>query len=165
MRPVVLWQDRFYRDLMPPAIAKIVLVDKALANWGRDPLETGTAIILDLEFPFVAWLGVDGLANEELVQMIILPAHDHLQTLMQAIQAESSGHTHLPPDGRLDALQGDVELIGHRSRRGHDLGSLAASRALAHGSAPPLRRLARVVRRSSTILGNSPCAAAIIWSL
>lgn len=92
---------------MPPAIAESILVDKRAAYLGCNTLETGTSDIFHFDFPLVARLGVDRLTDEKLMQMIVLPAHDDLEALMEAIQADLAGDAHLAPDRRLNPIQGN----------------------------------------------------------
>src|SRR5712692_819501 len=77
------WLDAFYRNHMSPTIPKIVLVDKAGSFLASDLAESDPSIVFHLVPILGIWLSIARRADDELMQMIVLPAHDDLEHPMK----------------------------------------------------------------------------------
>lgn len=100
-------------DAKAPVIAKVVdVAEFAQAALDQRPdadafLFEDPAVFGDI---FGVWDAIDSIPNDEFMEVVILPAHDDLNEVMQARKRGRQGDIQLPPDegGRLYQLEPDA---------------------------------------------------------
>ena len=114
---------------MLPTITEVVLVKKAILRAAKDIVEHGPSFAL----PFQAELGIGrsvlDSAFQEQVKMAVVPPHHSLEDMMKALQARVARDLHTPPDRRLRAAKGDLDLE-NGARLRHRQAAHAGERAL-----------------------------------
>ena len=148
---------------MAPAVAEVILVDEAAAAAddlpefdvlaGQDPFVERVVVVVAHADAMVADL--------ELVQVRILPAHRGLDHVVQRLEAEGVLHFDTAPDRRVDVFQGDVQhqpalrvVLGqivkrvvrsrfcHEGVQGFDQGTVVVARVGGEHGRPVVRALA-----------------------
>ncbi len=96
---------------MLPAIAEIILVDKAGPLFTGKVTQPDTPLVLHLVVVFWVWLPVVCPADKKLMQVRMFPTHHHLQKVVQRGQGNPIGDRDAPPDRRLNANESDIQLV------------------------------------------------------
>src|SRR6266516_4270928 len=96
---------------MQPAVPKIILVAEAGSLLPSNVPEADPPVTLHVVFILRVRLPVAHLANEELVEVGMLPTHDDLQEVMQGSKRDLVRHQNVPPDRGVDAHQTDIQLV------------------------------------------------------
>lgn len=102
-------EDLLCQDLMTPAISKVVLVGKLELLPGDDSVQLDLLLVLEIIAQHICLSGDDAVAltlYHELVQMAVIPAHDHLQNLVKLEQGNIPANLNSPPDERPYSFKG-----------------------------------------------------------
>jgi hypothetical protein len=100
----------FYFDAVDPVVAKVIDVVKNLSGPGDPFRQPGPGRVLAL--CLLVGRFEASVVDVELVEMVVLPAEQHLDGPVQLVQGCVTRKDHGSPDGRLDALQVDSETQG-----------------------------------------------------
>jgi len=121
----ICWQYFFHHDLVLPAVAEIIFVNKLFLHGRREVGDLESFLIQG----FVAHISrvrvgppVESASHDELVQMRVRPAHHHLNDLMQPVQGHVPPHDHAPPNRRLGPSQSDLQLIQRHTTASFEFG-------------------------------------------
>src|SRR5690606_2872825 len=111
-------RDSVHLDVVDPVVAEIIGVREAAARADQRVQPDAALVLLrlDPERAVVRGGPEAAVADLELVQVVVLPAHRALDHLVQAGQGDRPGHAHAPPDRRPGARDGDAELVGGAAR-------------------------------------------------
>src|SRR5450759_4270718 len=91
-----------------PAIAKVVLVAEAADPQREDVLEVMQALVATREPEFPVGLSIIVTANDELVEVGVVPPHDVHEDAVELPEREAGRHEKAPPDRGTDVLQRDL---------------------------------------------------------
>lgn len=96
---------------MPPVVAEIVYVGER-RSWFRDhlPKSHSSGIKICLAVLRVG-IAVSNTANNELVEMAVVPPHDFLQNKVQLVQRYAARHLKSSPDWWPDVLKRNLKLV------------------------------------------------------
>src|ERR1039457_1743771 len=122
LRGCLRQQDGLQHQVMIPAVTEVIQICELSPHTGHDLPERHAAFIDHLALVHgVVGVGhaVKTAADHELVEMVILPAHDDLQDGVQLGQGSVFPHLDAPPDRRVNVPQCYVQLIQRSSLR-HD---------------------------------------------
>jgi len=105
------WLNVFYRDHMTPTIPKIIFVDKAGPFLTGNPAESDTPIIPHPVLILWIRLSITRVAGNELMKVIVLPAHDDLEHPVQAKERHLARNHDASPDRWFNVSQANMKLI------------------------------------------------------
>src|SRR5712692_3269139 len=106
---------------MLPVVPQVVHILELGPHMLNHVVDSGLLYIDDLALVIQVWHGIYFAANPELVQMTVLPAHDHLQHAMELSKRHVFPNQNPPPDRRMNVPQRHLELIhGTILFHGHD---------------------------------------------
>jgi len=97
-------------DQVLPAVAEVVLVDAGRAAARRDLVQRDAPVIDRAWLELVVRLGEADVADLELVEMGVRPAHRRLKDRVQPWQRHILRHEQTAPDRWLDVGQADSQL-------------------------------------------------------
>src|SRR5258708_15877761 len=69
------WLDVFHRNHMPPAISKVIFVEKAGSFFPSDSSESGASIVFNPIFKFWIWLPFIRGHTVDFIHMLFLHSH------------------------------------------------------------------------------------------
>lgn len=105
-------------DVMAPAVAEVILVDKLANGFPKSGLKGVVALICDPQLFQLGRLRTEGSFPElKAVQVGVAPPHHELQQVVQFGQAEGGGYQDPSPDPRLDVLELDMQRIHCKAGR------------------------------------------------
>src|SRR5258708_11103707 len=107
------WLDVFHRNHMPPAISKVIFVEKAGSFFPSDSSESGASIVFHPIFKFWIWLAIMRGADDELMKVIVLPSHNNLKHLMQTQKRSLTRNHDLAPDRWFNVSKTNMQLIDY----------------------------------------------------
>src|ERR1035437_890530 len=106
---------------MLPVIPQVVHILDLGPHMLNHVADSGSLYINDFALVVQVKHSIYVAANPELVQMAILPAHDHLQHAMELSERCIFPNLNAPPDRRMNVAQRHLELIyGTILFHGHD---------------------------------------------
>src|SRR5712692_11505795 len=96
---------------MLPVVPQVVHILELGPQLMNHVVDSGSLYIDDFALVIQVRHGIYFAANPELVQMALLPAHDHLQHAMELSKRRVFPNLNAPPDRRMNVPQRHLELI------------------------------------------------------
>ena len=102
--------DLFKQNPVPPVVAKIVGVGHRVTFPQEHLPQRHLALIIPIFKFLIGHTSILAILLK-LVQMAVGPTEDGLESVMEAAQGHRTRNQDAPPDWRLDAKQGDLQLV------------------------------------------------------
>ncbi len=96
---------------MPPAVAKIILIDEVGSLLAGDVSQTDPPVTQHVVVILRVQLPVPRRADEKLVQVGVLPTEDDLEQVMQGSKRDLVRHQDASPDRGGNMRQTDIQLV------------------------------------------------------